>query len=50
MRYIRAQGYFGIDHGVVWNAAQMNLANLTRGIEAILNSTGESINDHSRLY
>ena len=41
MRHILVHGYFGIDHDIVWNAAQMNLANLTEGIEAILNSHGE---------
>ncbi len=42
MRHILVHGYFGIDHDIVWNAAQMNLANLTEGIEAILNSYGET--------
>ena len=42
MRHILVHGYFGIDHDIVWNAAQMNLANLTEGIEAILNSQGET--------
>ena len=36
MRHILVHGYFEVDLDIVWNAAQVNLAQLQEQIEAIL--------------
>ena len=36
MRHILVHGYFEVDLDIVWNAAQVNLAQLKEQIEAIL--------------
>jgi uncharacterized protein with HEPN domain len=42
MRHILVHGYFEVDVDIVWNAAQVNLAQLKEQVERILQQLGES--------
>jgi uncharacterized protein with HEPN domain len=41
MRHILVHGYFDVDLDVVWNAVELNLAQLKYQVEALLQQTGE---------
>ena len=41
MRHILVHGYFEVDPDAVWNAVQLNLAELKVRVEAILQQMGE---------
>ena len=41
MRHILVHGYFEVDAEIVWNAAQVNLAQLKQQVEAILSQMNE---------
>ena len=42
MRHILVHGYFEVDLGIVWNAAQVNLVQLKGQIENILQQMGDA--------